>query len=536
SPNHLQESPNHLQRVPITCSESQSPAASPNHLQRVPITCSDDQPLVTYGPHQVSAVGASYAEFPPVAVKLSWSTDGEPSLANQSCNNGFAASDYLLFEFDLANLIWGYVIGQDSPEIYVKTFHLAYGSLLESLQTYGASAPALLPGINSSDMINQTYSLPHGSIQARVLKLTPVDFVGNKSIKIEFIGLPAECPPIERYRLVEPIPVQINSTSVALSTAHSFQTVFLMELYHLTNLTLTGANCTQPQTMTVTFLDGAQQCCAQQPEDEAGTMYALNGTINAARFRVYFQNRDCENVTFKLHGCLADECPASSFYFNGQCYFAAKQPPQHRVLGQQLCAGIRWMDRGRLFLPRSFEDNIIVSMAALQFAGSLTSEFMVHLGLVRDGSGWAIEGSPSAKIKWSFWEPFQSQPEHTLALANLSRMSWWGSANSTISAHVICEVTAARRWNRSCDEPYFLPTLDRYYPTSSHEVAGSTPENVSLFEAGERGALTALSWPTATMSRQSGQQFVLTKKPERDFHAFSNEVLNSSVGVLVFCR
>uniref|UniRef100_A0A1I8JK31 Protein kinase domain-containing protein n=1 Tax=Macrostomum lignano TaxID=282301 RepID=A0A1I8JK31_9PLAT len=508
-----------MQRVPITCSESQSPAESPNHLQRVPITCSesqspagDDQPLVTYGPHQVSAVGASYAEFPPVAVKLSWSTDGEPSLANQSCNNGFAASDYLLFEFDLANLIWGYVIGQDSPEIYVKTFHLAYGSLLESLQTYGASAPALLPGINSSDMINQTYSLPHGSIQARVLKLTPVDFVGNKSIKIEFIGLPAECPPIERYRLVEPIPVQINSTSVALSTAHSFQTVFLMELYHLTNLTLTGANCTQPQKMTVTFLDGASNVVHNNliltidPEDEAGTMYALNGTINAARFRVYFQGRDCEN-----------KCPASSFYFNGQCYFAAKQPPQHRVLGQQLCAGIRWMDRGRLFLPRSFEDNIIVSMAALQFAGSLTSEFMVHLGL------------------WSFWEPFQSQPEHTLALANLSRMSWWGSTNSTISAHVICEVTAARRWNRSCDEPYFLPTLDRYYPTSSHEVAGSTPENVSLFEAVKR-CLDGSFVADCNYVRQSGQQFVLTKKPERDFHAFSNEVLNSSVGVLVFCR
>uniref|UniRef100_A0A1I8INE8 SRCR domain-containing protein n=1 Tax=Macrostomum lignano TaxID=282301 RepID=A0A1I8INE8_9PLAT len=204
-------------------------------------------------------------------------------------------------------------------------------------------------------------------------------------------------------------------------------------------------------------------------------------------------------------------CPASSFYFNGQCYFAAKQP-QHRVLGQQLCAGIRWMDRGRLFLPRSFEDNIIVSMSALQFAGSLTSEFMVHLGLVRDGSGWAIEGSPSAKIKWSFWEPFQSQPEHTLALANLSRMSWWGSANSTISAHVICEITAART-----------------------RLAGSTPENVSLFEAVKR-CLDGSFVADCNYVRQSGQQFVLTKKPERDFHAFSNEVLNSSVGVLVFCR
>uniref|UniRef100_A0A1I8HJ94 RBPJ-interacting and tubulin-associated protein n=1 Tax=Macrostomum lignano TaxID=282301 RepID=A0A1I8HJ94_9PLAT len=123
-------------------------------------------------------------------------------------------------------------------------------------------------------------------------------------------------------------------------------------------------------------------------------------------------------------------------------------------------AGIRWMDRAAYSCRAP-------SRTHHRLHGGLAVRWVpdqrVHgpPGPGQGRSGWAIEGSPSAKIKWSFWEPFQSQPEHTLALANSEPHELVGSPTRPTFPPTSF---ASPKVDRSCDEPYFLPTLDATTP------------------------------------------------------------------------
>uniref|UniRef100_A0A1I8GET8 Lipocalin n=1 Tax=Macrostomum lignano TaxID=282301 RepID=A0A1I8GET8_9PLAT len=128
------------------------------------------------------------------------------------------------------------------------------------------------------------------------------------------------CPPIEVYQLANPNLLVEGATFTVKTTAG--QDVDFMDLYHVTNVSVGGINCTDSQVVEVTFLSKNGESAGYlfnvtAPMDSTVAMLSLNSTVNAWKARVRFDIKTCEAVEFTFFGCLADGetyCCYSPFY------------------------------------------------------------------------------------------------------------------------------------------------------------------------------------------------------------------------------
>uniref|UniRef100_A0A1I8GES3 Transferrin-like domain-containing protein n=1 Tax=Macrostomum lignano TaxID=282301 RepID=A0A1I8GES3_9PLAT len=93
-----------------------------------------------------------------------------------------------------------------------------------------------------------------------------------------------------------------------------------------------------------------------------------------------------------------------------------------------------------------------------------------------------------------------------------------------------------RRRNRTCDEPYFSPVLDKSYATHSTDSVGQLSAINNLFDAAsscsEGSAVAGCSY----VFQQADQSYNLLRKNLRTFYSFRTATAGSFTGVLVHCR